>query len=286
MDFHSVAAQLRKAGREVNYPNMLLSQQAFADQHEPEPFETVSVSRDLAYGRDQRHRLDIFTHDEADGPRPILLFVHGGGFVRGDKQVPGTPYNDNVGLFAARNGMVGVTMTHRLAPDHPWPAGGDDVGEAVHWLAKNGAEFGGDPARIFLLGTSAGATHAATAIAQGKHQVAGAILLSGIYDFTDPALHDVLAPYLTEETSSYSAKSPLDELVDSDLPLMLVMAELDPPEFERQTFGLAGRLLERRGVMPHLVRLPGHNHFTAALHLNGSDRWLGERIVDFVTQLA
>jgi triacylglycerol lipase len=283
MAFADIAVRLREAGREINYPNMALSQQAFADQHETEPYADVAVTRDVAYGRDGRHRLDLFVQQPAAGPLPIVLFVHGGGFVRGDKRVPGTPYSDNVGLFAVRNGLIGVTMTHRLAPDHQWPAGAEDVAAAVHWLVTHAAEFGGDPARVFLLGTSAGATHAAGAIAlDGGVPVAGAILLSGMYDFADPALAEVLAPYLGDDHAAFAEKSPLDRLVASNVPIMPVMAELDPPEFERQTFALVTRLFERDGRMPPFVRLPGHSHFSAALHLNGDDRWLGERIVDFI----
>lgn len=287
MDYGAIAAKLREAGREVNFPNMQLSQQLFAGQHEREPYQGVKLTRDLHYGPDERNRLDLFVPEGAAGPLPVLLFVHGGGFVRGDKRVPDMPYNDNVGLFAARRGMIGATMTHRLAPDHPWPAGGEDVAAAVRWLAAHAGEFGGDPARIFVIGTSAGATHVATAIARDPDApVAGAILLSGMYDFSDPAIHEVVAPYLGRDSARYAEMSPLDGLVARKLPLMLVMAELDPPEFERQTFGLAARLFDENGRMPHLVRLPGHNHFTAALHLNGDDGWLGERIADFIANLA
>ena len=49
-------------------------------------------------------------------------------FVAGDKSAPGTPYHDNVALWAARSGMVGVTMNYRLAPEHRWPSGAEDVG--------------------------------------------------------------------------------------------------------------------------------------------------------------
>ena len=55
--------------------------------------------------------------------RPVLVFVHGGGFTGGNKSTPGSPFYDNVPLWAARNGLVGVNITYRLAPQHPWPAG-------------------------------------------------------------------------------------------------------------------------------------------------------------------
>ena len=64
--------------------------------------------------------------------------------------------------------MVGVTMTYRLAPQHQWPAGAQDVGQAVAWVAQNIGEYGGDPSRVVLAGHSAGATHVAGYLASQR----------------------------------------------------------------------------------------------------------------------
>jgi triacylglycerol lipase len=110
--------------------------------------------------------------------------VHGGGFARGSKHTDGTPFYDNIGVWAAAYGLVGVTMNYRLAPDSTWPSGIEDVAAAVKWLQANAARYGGDPKRIFLWGHSAGAAHVgdylADAATQGRDPgVAGAILTSG-----------------------------------------------------------------------------------------------------------
>ena len=93
------------------------------------------------------------------------MFVHGGGFVRGDKHIPGSPQYDLVGAWAVRHGYVGVTMTYRLAPGHVWPAGAEDVAAAVGWLQRNIAAYGGDPGKIVVAGNSAGAVHVASYVA-------------------------------------------------------------------------------------------------------------------------
>ena len=103
----------------------------------------VEVTRDVEYGEHERHRLDLFRKPDTQGA-PVLVFVHGGGFVMGDKRSAETPFYDNIGTFAAQQGLIGITMTYRLAPGHQFPAGVEDLGAVVRWLKANVAPFGGD----------------------------------------------------------------------------------------------------------------------------------------------
>jgi triacylglycerol lipase len=126
----SLARRVSGLGRESSPEALAASQEIYTPFHEPEPYRDVLVERDLAYGSHARNRLDVYRSDTAADPAPALLFVHGGGFVSGDKKRPGTPYQDNVALWAVRHGLVGVNMTYRLAPEHRWPAGAEDVAAA------------------------------------------------------------------------------------------------------------------------------------------------------------
>ena len=111
------------------------------------------VTRNLAYGPDPRHRLDVFAPAAARN-LPVVLFVHGGGYVGGDKGNEGDAFFNNVGAWAVRHGFIGVTMTYRLAPAHVWPAGAQDVDLALAWLRSQALDLGGDPDRIVLMGHS------------------------------------------------------------------------------------------------------------------------------------
>ena len=166
------------------------SQQLYQSQHETPPYRDVTVVRDERYGDDPRQRLDVFRSAAGGGaPKPVLIYVHGGGFVAGDKRVGDSAYYDNVALWAVRNGMVGVTITYRLAPANKYPAGAADVGGAVKWAIENIARFGGDPDNIVLFGQSAGSTHVSTYGARPELHprpgggVRAIAMLSGVYDF-------------------------------------------------------------------------------------------------------
>jgi acetyl esterase/lipase len=288
LDIFAMAAKVRALGSEITPAAIEGTARLYGPLHEHEPYQDVKVSRDLAYGTDPRHLLDVFEPAASGLPRPVLLFVHGGGFVAGDKHRPGSPYQDNVALWAVRHGMVGVNMTYRLAPQHPWPAGAMDVGAAVAWVRAHIARHGGDPAQIFLMGTSAGAAHAgAYAVNPRFHGgddagIAGLVLLSGLYDMVTAPGSELKIAYFGHEEANYAAGSTLQGLTQTKIPLLLVLTELDPPEFQRQTLALLNQYLKHNGRLPYFVHMTGHNHLSSTMHLNTSDTYLGERIQDFV----
>ena len=61
--------------------------------HRRTPPAGVAIARDIRYGPDARHRLDLFSPEGRPGKRPVLLSVHGGGFTGGDKSMPGSPFS-------------------------------------------------------------------------------------------------------------------------------------------------------------------------------------------------
>jgi acetyl esterase/lipase len=288
LNIFEMASKIRALGDQIVPAAIEGTAKLYAPFHEVEPYRDVKVSRDQAYGSDPRHLLDVFEPHTTGSPRPVLLFVHGGGFVAGDKSRPGSPYQDNVALWAVRHGMVGVNMTYRLAPQHPWPAGAMDVGAAVAWIRTHIGAHGGDPARIFLMGTSAGAAHAAAYAVNARFHagddaaIAGLILLSGLYDMVAAPTTELKIAYFGLDEANYAAGSTLHGLAHSKLPLLLVLTEMDPREFQQQTLVLLGEYLKHHGRLPFFVHMTGHNHLSSTMHLNSADAYLGERIQDFV----
>ena len=118
------------------------------------------MTRDIAYGPHPRQILDLFVPEDMTNA-PVVVFVHGGVFVRGDKRLSSEVY-DNVLYWFARQGFIGINIEYRLAPESQWPGGADDLGLAIAWTRANVALHGGDPGSIFAIGHSAGSTHVGT----------------------------------------------------------------------------------------------------------------------------
>ncbi len=253
---------------------------------EKEPYQGVKVKRELKYGPDERQALDVFAPESAGAGRPVLVFVHGGGFVAGSKHAPDSPFYDNVVLAAAREGIVGVNVEYRLAPQHKWPAGAADVGDAVRWVHENIAAYGGDPKRVYLMGHSAGAIHVASYVAFPEYQkadglgLAGAILASGLYDYENTQPNKAELAYFGDKAGTKEVSS-LGGLVAAPIPLMVVNAEIDPPAFFAQG-NLLNDALCARGKCPRRVVLKGHSHMSEVYAIDTSDRSLADPLFDFV----
>jgi arylformamidase len=261
-------------------PDVLDACRALFDAEQEALVRAVPVAAgDVAYGPDARHRLDLYGA-AGDVPKPVLLFVHGGGFVLGDKGDTGWA-NAAVGRMAARRGWIGAVMNYRLAPDHLWPAGAQDVGAAVDYLRAHVADHGGDPERIVVMGTSAGAVHVSGFLAlRADHArlVRGAVLLSGLYGYTplDPKDERYYG------AQDYAAKAPLEAVAGTSLPLLVACAQHDPGRFQTEFLALMQDRRQRHGTMGRAAIVPGHNHYTLAMHLGTGDARLEDEIAAFL----
>ena len=101
----------------------------------------------------------IFRPAGGDGPRPCIIYLHGGGFMLGDLDS-----SDSIAWgFAQNTGAVVVSVDYRLTPEHPYPAAFNDSYGTLCHVAANPADYGIDPARIALAGDSAGGNLSAAA---------------------------------------------------------------------------------------------------------------------------
>lgn len=282
----AIEAQLRQIGRVVDPPKTAA---LYAPLQQREPYEGVAVARALRYGPDaERNLLDVFTPQRPEGAlRPVLVFVHGGAFVAGNRRTGSSPFYDNIALWAVKNGMVGVNTTYRLAPQHPWPAAQEDLAAMLVWVRENIAARGGDPNRIYLMGHSAGAAHVAQYIGHPRFHVepgggiAGAIFVSGLFDPSSAQPNPPLQAYFGKDASLYARRSALPGMAASRLPMLVSYAELDPSDFHEQAEQAQAALCSAGHCGP-LLQLRGHSHMSEVYAINTPDTALTDAIRAFV----
>lgn len=257
----------------------------FNDEQQALIKQYPATVRNISYSVDERQVFDIYPPltNEDDKLLPVLVFVHGGGFLKGDKGSDAHWLNSNVGRMSARAGTLGIVINYRLAPEHAWPSGGEDVAAVVDYLQSHVAQYGGDPERIFLMGTSAGAVHVTTYLQlhPNAKKIRAAILLSGLYGFTPLEDRDTL--YYGDHFL-YSRRMPLEAVTQTHTPLMLACAEFDPPRFKTEYTAL---LQKRNSVKRKISRATiasGHNHYSIIAHLGTKDARLADEIFGFIAE--
>lgn len=213
--------------------------------------------------------LDLYRAPGADGPAPLVVVVHGGSWQSGD-----STQLEPLNRYLAGRGYTVAAITYRLAPTWTFPAARDDVLAAVAFLKGRAAELSLDPARIVLLGRSAGGQLALlAAYSSGDPAIVGAISFYGPADMafgyanpSDPRVIDsraTLEAYLggtpDSAASAYAAASPITFVGPDTPPTLLIHGGRDELVTFRQSERLAARLAE--AGRPHLLlALPWATH--------------------------
>ena len=218
------------------------------------------LARDVAYGTDPAQRLDVYGPAAGGALRPVVVFVHGGRWQSGDK----AEYR-----FMARTlldaGAVAVLPNYRLYPAVRMQAAMQDIGAAVAYVQAHARQWGGDPARVVVMGHSAGAQLTALAAldtrwfaAAGAAPVQGLVGLAGPYDFlplTDDDLRDYFGP-----PAHYPASQPINYVSPAAPPAFLVQGTADDSVKPHNTANLT-RALKAAGVPVQTFMVSGEGHF-------------------------
>src|SRR5439155_5195450 len=150
------------------------------------PANAASVYSNVRYGpaSGSGNLMDVYVPGTGTGPFPALLFIHGGGWTKGDKS-----WFDGDAGKVAKLGMVGIAVNYRLAPAAVYPAQLDDVRAALAYVRAHASRYKIDPTRVGALGSSAGGHLAALLATYGTgskssgSRIAVVAARSGIYDF-------------------------------------------------------------------------------------------------------
>lgn len=133
--------------------------------------------RNLSYGEGPRRKLDVYHRRDRPTDVPVVLHFHGGGFHSGNKNREARPL---IGHLVSR-GMVCASADYRLRPHVDYDEQLADALAGIEWMRSHAQKYGGDPDRIFLVGSSAGAYLAVDAVNAGASGIAGIVGRYGYY---------------------------------------------------------------------------------------------------------
>lgn len=235
---------------------------------------------DTTYPAGAGERVVRLYRPAVSGALPVMVLIHGGGFIGGSLD----SFDEPCASLARRVGALVVSPDYRLAPEHPFPAATDDTVAVLQWAADHIADYGGDPARIAVGGESAGANLAAVAALrlrdEGGPPLRAQVLITPPTDyFADTESRRLFAngPILSTKvgermgvlylgdpanaTSAWAAPALADDL--SGLPPALVITmEVDPLRDEGEDYA---RALAAAGVPTVCHRFNGLCHATFSL---------------------
>lgn len=217
-----------------------------------EAVRQATPPRTERYGKSKMQLLDIFV-PEGGSRVPVLIYLHGGAWLRGSRLDVAYP----APAVTSRGAALVVTDFDNVS-EVPLPTMIEQCCEAVDWTARNAASFGGDPDRIYLAGHSSGA-HLASCVLLGNTLVKGALLISGMYDLHAPLL-SARSNYVKITPEELDAASAMRHLGRIRCPVSVAWSAGDSPEFRRQgqVFSVA---LQGMGRLESRNEIFSPNHF-------------------------
>ncbi|TBO37076.1 alpha/beta hydrolase [Pedobacter kyonggii] len=204
--------------------------------------DTMGKDIDISGGK---IHLRIYTPKAGSGPYPLIVYYHGGGFVIANLDI----YNASAQALAEQVGAIVVSVAYRLAPENKFPTAHNDAFTAYEWAVKNAVDLKADPAKIAVVGESAGGNLAANVsiVARDKHimlpvhqvliyPIAQADMNTESYKMYEKAkpLNKAMMGWFTEKylTTVIEAQDPKISLVNANLnglpSTTIITAEIDP----------------------------------------------------------
>jgi acetyl esterase/lipase len=261
----------------------------------------AQIHRDVPYREGStlpKNQLDLFLPSGRDWP--VLIFVHGGGWTKGDKslRVGGADVYGNIGRFYAAHGIGVAVVNYRLLPGVTWQEQLDDVAAATAWVQSHIAAYGGNPRRLFISGHSAGGQLAARVALDPRllehyglstSNVCGAICVSGAgFDLADEKTYELGASRAKYEQIFGGADkdwkkegSPVTYVRPGAPPFLILYAGGEKKPLQRQAQRL-GEVLSTTGIKNQVIVVLGENHERIVLTLSRSDRTAGPAILNFI----
>jgi acetyl esterase/lipase len=248
----------------------------------------VEIKHDLTYydGADAdkvKHKLDLYL-PKGKTDFPVVMFVHGGGWVFGDKVFFGV--HEGMGKMFARHGIGAVVTNYRLSPGVRHPEHIKDVARAFAWTHKHIADYGGRADDLYLCGHSAGghlvsllATDESYLKAEGLSlkNVKGVMPISGVYGIPDNMFNEVFGKDSVERKKA----GPLNHVREGCPPFFIVYADHDYPYCDAASEEFC-KALKANNVSAETLKIKDRNHLAIIGKSTKDDDPCAKALVEFV----
>jgi len=251
----------------------------------------LSTYTDISYGADQSQKCDIYVPKNAKTKLPLIIFVHGGAWIAGDKSDVSAIAN-----FLANQGFVVINMNYRLLPTFTYPAPLEDIQTVLQWAKQNSEQYKIDTTHIGMSGHSAGGHLVALyALTQDKDYITNGSELPKVYAIAPMAggytLEGIEITYKRENTiiawlktaDPQSLGLPIYQIDSSDNVTFLIVygdQDTNSPPTQSTIFYDA---LNAEGIPAELKMYPGRNHLTLISGIPNNDQ-VAKDIVSFFNQ--
>ena len=264
--FNKLQPFVQRLNRSVEYARLLYREFRIYDVgsyalNRLTPRKGYSVQENVAYGLRARHRLDLFRTQTPREHRPLIVFVHGGAWMHGDKK----DYRF-IGEAFAKEGFDVAVINYHLAPEHIFPASIDDLSLALNYLNVHQLKYQISTEKVVLMGHSAGAFNVMSALyhpkpyeIQCRSQISAIIGLAGPYHFDykgDPICADAF-----DQNRPYQEVMPYYFVESNTVKHYLLVAENDDVVGLSNAVDLDRRLKEK-GNYSQLWTVPRIGHIS------------------------
>jgi len=224
-----------------------------------EPMDDLVITHNLPYEPGERHSLDVYVLRAAAKPRPVIVYIYGGGWAAGSKAEFAW-----VGAALARRGFMVVIPDYRIYPQARWPMFLEDNAAAVRWARDQAASFGGDPGKLVLMGHSSGAHNVFSLLVEPQwlggvgmtpHDVTAMVGLSGVYSMLPldgSREHAIFGPQ-----TGYS--EPINHIDGVPPPMLLIIGDSDRAAEPSNSDDVAAKLHEKGGTA-EVIHYPSLGH--------------------------
>lgn len=254
------------------------------------------VRRDIPYAdsKNARQTLDVYAPEEKGENRPVVVWIHGGGWAKGSK----AEMHEKPRAFVAA-GCVFIPINYRLIPEATLQQMAGDVAKAARWAHDHAPEFGGDPRSLFIMGHSAGAQLAALVCTDERYLKAAGLdfaVIKGCVPVDGGTYYASLQidTHLSQE-ASFRLKFPVGSerelssvlyvAPDKGIPPFLLLHITDNPASGTALQALIlAKVLETNRVPVKLVGAPGKTHVSLDAEIGQPDDKPTQAIMEFIRE--